>query len=235
MPLEAIGTMMRRAVEGVMRSATSRAGTLNRCRGSRRGRADAFADHHRLQWRLPERPHPAGQNALPVCGAGDGGGRSSSVPCGLIFNECPRDDWVAGRLPPASIWSCPPIPMHPLPNSSRRVAELDASRPLAGGRGRGRNRRASVRRVRAKSWRIDDRPGQAAAAFVDATGVDLLAVSVGNVHIRTEGRTGLDLVACGDSPARFGPAGTSWRFGIAASASPERSSWAWPRSTSGLT
>ncbi len=32
-----------------------------------------------------------------------------------------------------------------------------------------------------------------AAAFVDATGVDLLAVSVGNVHTRLEGGQGLDL------------------------------------------
>ncbi len=33
----------------------------------------------------------------------------------------------------------------------------------------------------------------AAAAFVAATGVDLLAVSVGNVHIMTHGQAGLDL------------------------------------------
>ncbi len=33
----------------------------------------------------------------------------------------------------------------------------------------------------------------AAAAFVDATGIDLLAVSVGNVHIMTSGQAGLDL------------------------------------------
>ncbi len=35
-------------------------------------------------------------------------------------------------------------------------------------------------------------PG-AAAGFVAATGIDLLAVSVGNVHIQTRGETGLDL------------------------------------------
>jgi fructose/tagatose bisphosphate aldolase len=32
-----------------------------------------------------------------------------------------------------------------------------------------------------------------AAAFVEATGIDLLAVSVGNVHILTRGERGLDL------------------------------------------
>ncbi len=34
---------------------------------------------------------------------------------------------------------------------------------------------------------------EAAAAFVAATGVDLMAVSVGNVHIQTTGQSGLDL------------------------------------------
>jgi ketose-bisphosphate aldolase len=120
---------------------------------------------------------------------------TATVPCGLIFNECPDDDWV--RLAAAAGFNLvmPADPSADPEDYQRRVkaitahahrhgaaveAELgdlpcgDAGQPMANGS------------------RTDP---EAAARFVRETGVDLLAVSVGNVHVMVHGQRGLDLAA----------------------------------------
>jgi ketose-bisphosphate aldolase len=120
---------------------------------------------------------------------------SSSVPCGLIFNECPRDDWVLKAIATGFNLVMLADPLAPHAEYIDRVAAI--------------TRLAHARGV-AVEGELGDLPygavvgggvphggtstdPAAAADFVAATGIDLLAVSVGNVHIRTRGEGGLDL------------------------------------------
>lgn len=120
---------------------------------------------------------------------------SSSVPCGLIFNECPRDDWVL-----QAIWAGFNLvmladPAAPYVDYQARVAAI-------------------VRAAHSRGVAVEGELGElpcgvnaddghhhggtstdpaVAAEFVASTRVDLLAVSVGNVHIQTHGQSELDL------------------------------------------
>jgi ketose-bisphosphate aldolase len=118
---------------------------------------------------------------------------SATVPCGLIFNECPRDDWVRAAIRAGFNLVMPADPYAGRAEIVRRVAELA--------------RLAHTHDV-AIEGELGELPcgahdgpprggsptdPEAAAAFVEATEVDLLAVSVGNVHIHVNGRKKLDL------------------------------------------
>ena len=107
----------------------------------------------------------------------------ASIPCGFIFNECARDDWTWAAVTAGFNLVMPADPAASSNDYARRVRALvDYARPLevaveaelgelpAGvpGFAHGRGRK--------------DRSG-GAQDFVRATGVDLLAVSVGNVHV----------------------------------------------------
>jgi fructose/tagatose bisphosphate aldolase len=119
--------------------------------------------------------------------------KSASVPCGLIFNECPRDDWVRAAIETGFNLVMLADSEAPADDYTRRVAGL-------------------ARLAHARGVAIEGELGElpcgaaggppsggsatdldAAAAFAAATDVDLLAVSVGNVHILTSGQAGLDL------------------------------------------
>ena len=118
---------------------------------------------------------------------------SASVPCGLIFNECARDDWVERAVDLGFGLDMPADAEAPLPEYTARVKAL-ASRAHAAGAAI----EAELGELPLGAGRGDHGDGQktdpdAAAAFVRATGVDLQAVSVGNVHVNLEGRQGLDL------------------------------------------
>jgi len=115
----------------------------------------------------------------------------ASVPCGFIFNECAEDVWVEEAITAGFNLVMPADPAATLADYRRRVARLAA---LAHSNGV------------AIEAEIDELPSgggehhggkasdpQVAAEFVAATGVDLLAVSVGNEHIKLEGRAPLDL------------------------------------------
>ena len=67
-----------------------------------------------------------------------------------------------------------------------------------------------------------------------ATGVDLLAVSVGNVHIQTRGQSGLDLPLLEEIHRRVPvPLVLHGGTGISADVADERRSrWGWPKSIS---
>ena len=108
----------------------------------------------------------------------------ADVPVGFIFNECPNDGWVEQAIGAGFNLVMPADAEAPLDDYTRRVkrlTELAHSRQVA---------------VEA-DFEADDLDTSAyaegAARFVAATGVDLLAVSVGNEEIKLEGRAPLDL------------------------------------------
>lgn len=121
--------------------------------------------------------------------------RSATVPCALIFNECPADDWILEAVSCGFNLVMPADPKSAFEHYRDRVAaltrlahehdvdveaevgELPSGVP---GHGSGHGTGSTTD------------PDQA-AEFVEATGVDLLAVSVGNVHIKLDGTQELDL------------------------------------------
>jgi ketose-bisphosphate aldolase len=119
--------------------------------------------------------------------------QSASVPCGLLFNECPRDDWVRLAITSGFNLVMPADSAAPFDPYVERVSALtglahahgvaveaevgELPSGVAGhGFGKGSLTDPSL-----------------AAEFVAATQIDLLAVSVGNVHVKVEGAQGLDL------------------------------------------
>jgi fructose/tagatose bisphosphate aldolase len=130
------------------------------------------------------------ERLAPLAALGRAAAESARVPCGLIFNECPRDDWTREAI----------------------ESGFNLVMPVAGGDGReayARRVAALTRIAHARGVAVEAEVGELphgsapgagsptdpgeASAFVEATGVDLLAVSVGNVHILTRGERGLDL------------------------------------------
>jgi fructose/tagatose bisphosphate aldolase len=118
---------------------------------------------------------------------------SARVPCALMFNECPQDAWVAraGEV------------------GFNLVMLADAD---AGGGEIVRRVAELVRLVHPRGVAVEAESGELpcgavehgctagtptdpeqAAAFVEATGVDMLAVSSGNVHVLLDGQRSLDL------------------------------------------
>jgi fructose/tagatose bisphosphate aldolase len=110
------------------------------------------------------------------------------VPCGLIFNECADDAWVERAILSGFNLVMPADPAAKLQDYTRRVTRLTA---------------LAHRHGVAVEAEIDELPcgcgegslsdPEVALNFVTATGVDLLAISVGNEHIKLEGRAPLDL------------------------------------------
>src|SRR5262249_19226556 len=123
---------------------------------------------------------------------GPAAAKTAKVPCALIFNESDRDDWTETAIETGF--------------NVVGVADNDSGQDYAA-------RVAAIverahRRGVAVEAEVDELPCGAAggapsggtatdpeeaARFVAATQVDLLAVSVGNVHIRVSGEDGLDL------------------------------------------
>jgi fructose/tagatose bisphosphate aldolase len=131
----------------------------------------------------------ANLNDLPIYAAmGIAAAAEAGIPCGFIFNECSNDAWIEAAIAAGFNLVMPADPAATLPAFTPRVARLTALAHLRGG---------------AVDAEIDelpcgDHPGantdpETAASFVAATGVDLLAVSVGNEHIQLRGRATLDL------------------------------------------
>ena len=238
MPLEAIGPMMRAAVEGGYAVGYFESWNLE----SLQGVVDAaeetrFAGDSRFQRRFPERRRAARPNDWHCTRRlGRAAAESSSVPCGLIFNECPRDDWVVAAMTAGFNLVMLADPDAATCGLSERVADTHAHgpRPRASP-----SRRRSASCPAGRSDGGDPRGGYAtdpaaAAEFVAATGVDLLAVSVGNVHIRTAGEQGLDLALLEQIHRRVPvPLVLHGGTGIAPTPCARPSRWAWPRSIIG--
>jgi fructose/tagatose bisphosphate aldolase len=120
---------------------------------------------------------------------------TATVPCGLIFNECPFDDWVMLAATAGFNLVMLADPLAGVDDYSRRVKAITAHAHRCGAAAEaelGELPCGDSGRVAANGHGTDP---EAAARFVQETGVDLLAVSVGNVHIMLRGRQDLDLDA----------------------------------------
>jgi fructose/tagatose bisphosphate aldolase len=107
------------------------------------------------------------------------------VPCGLIFNECSRDSWVQRAITSGFNLVMPADSDAPSEDYARRVMHL--------------TKLAHAHGVAVEGDVEYDSHGDAfsyadyASQFVQATGVDLLAISVGNEEIRLAGSAPLDM------------------------------------------
>lgn len=131
---------------------------------------------------------------LALYGAlGRAAAESATVPCGFIFNECPDDAWVLAAIDAGFNLVMPTDPCGAYDAYTQRVKRI-----VDQARVRGVSVEAELGELpcgvggRLRSEGQFTEP-QAAERFVRETGVDLLAVSVGNVHIQTTGESELDL------------------------------------------
>ncbi len=135
------------------------------------------------EW-LAEREGASAQELRLYAALGRAAAIEADVPVGFIFNECPNDDWVEQAIGAGFNLVMPADPEAPLDDYTRRVKRLTA---LAHGR------QVAVE----ADFEADDLDtiayAEGAAKFVAETGVDLLAVSVGNEEIKLQGRAPLDL------------------------------------------
>ena len=118
---------------------------------------------------------------------------SAKVPCGLIFNECEDDRFIARAIDEGFNLV---MPVNPKLAFDQYVSWVRSVVQRAHARGAGVE--AEVGELPSGTTGASDGAGAAtdpelAARFVEATGVDLLAVSVGNVHVLIDGQQGLDL------------------------------------------
>lgn len=119
---------------------------------------------------------------------------SAAVPCGLVFNECSNDAWIRQAVDLGFSLVMPDDPDAPADDFIRRVKELAGYAHRHGAALEaevGHLPCGASGRISATGSGLTD--PEEAARFVNATGIDLLAVSVGNVHILLSGSQGLDL------------------------------------------
>jgi ketose-bisphosphate aldolase len=118
---------------------------------------------------------------------------SATVPCGLIFNECADGQWIERAGSAGFNLVMPANPKLPFPEYVAWVRSV-VRRAHAVGVGV----EAEVGELPCGTSGVSDDAGtktdpESAERFVETTGVDLLAVSVGNVHVLIDGEHGLDL------------------------------------------
>jgi len=117
---------------------------------------------------------------------------SASAPCALIFNECSRDDWTRQAV---SLGFNIVSISDPEADRTEYVKRVAALTEFA--HDNGASVEIEIGELPSGASGHVDGSGtltdpELAGKIVDATGADLLAVSVGNVHVMMEGRQGLD-------------------------------------------
>jgi len=137
------------------------------------------------------RPERCAAERIAIYGAaGRAACESASVPCSFIFNECPVLESVYGAIHHGFN-----VVMH-VDHNADRLSLTTTVRTLADAA-----HDAGVA-VEAELDELPEHHPDAAAAmtdvasavkFVNETGVDALAISVGNVHVMTSGHTALDV------------------------------------------
>ncbi len=119
---------------------------------------------------------------------------TARVPCGLIFNECPRDRFVKQAVTAGFNLVMLADPEAPYEDYVQRVASLAKfahRRGVAVEAEIGELPSGSSGEVVAGGSSLTD--PHLVARFVAATGIDLLSVSIGNVHVLLHGEQLLDL------------------------------------------
>ena len=122
---------------------------------------------------------------------------TARVPVGFIFNECPKDDWVRAAVDSGFNIVMPADALAEPADYRRRVKRLGEyahSKMVAIEAGLEELPSGASGTVEGVSCQTDV---QEAVKFVEETGVDLLGVSVGNVHIQLQGEQSLDLERLG--------------------------------------
>ena len=114
----------------------------------------------------------------------------AGVPCGLIFNECPNDEWVRNAVLAGFNLVMPVDPGASYEDYRLRVATLTEFAHRRGAAVEAEIGHLPFGNLKNGSSLTDP---DLAARFVEDTKVDLLAVSVGNVHVLTKGERELDL------------------------------------------
>ena len=112
----------------------------------------------------------------------------ATVPCGFIFNECSKEPWLERAITAGFNLIMPADAGGPPGHYTSRVKRLTA---LA--HSRGVSVEAEVEDSEEESEHEEATDPNEAAEFVQATGVDLLAIHVGNEEIKLRGRAPLDL------------------------------------------
>jgi ketose-bisphosphate aldolase len=118
---------------------------------------------------------------------------TARVPCGLIFNECPVERWVIAAIDAGFKLVVPTDPRLPCDDYVRwtkRIVHYAHERQVAVEAELGVLPCGASGQVEGNHALTDP---ALAEKFVRETGVDLLAVSVGNVHIHVSGEQDLDL------------------------------------------
>ena len=116
---------------------------------------------------------------------------TAGVPCGFVFNECSDDDWVRDAITSGFNLVMPTDPSAGFEESIDRVVALT--------RFAHENGVAVEGELGELPDGLHDGSGgsttdpELASIFVRETGIDLLAVSVGNIHVQLSGRRSLDL------------------------------------------
>ncbi|MFZ0503946.1 MAG: class II fructose-bisphosphate aldolase [Chthoniobacterales bacterium] len=123
---------------------------------------------------------------------GKAGAADASVPCGLIFNECPNDDWIRNAVLAGFNLVMPADPHASYEDYRVRVTALTEFAHLHGAAVEAEVGRLPVGQSGLRNGNSLTDP-ELAARFVHDTQIDLLAVSVGNVHVLTKGEQDLDL------------------------------------------
>jgi ketose-bisphosphate aldolase len=124
---------------------------------------------------------------------GKAAAEAASVPCGFIFNECAQDDWTKAAVGAGFNLVMPADAAASFDGYARRVAEITAFAHRADVAVE-----AEIGELPSGAPGEDNHTGSHTEAsqardFVEKTGIDLLAVSVGNVHIALRGEYDLDL------------------------------------------
>jgi ketose-bisphosphate aldolase len=196
MPLEAIGPMIRRAASGGYAIGYFESWNLE----SLQGVVDAAEQTSSpiilgFNGAFLSGPRESPERLALYAALGRAAAESSPIPCGLIFNECPHDERVVEAIEAGFNLVMLADPEAPFAKYISRVAAITRM-----AHARGVAVEAEIGELPGGSAGGDGAPRggnatdpAAAAEFVAATGVDLLAVSVGNVHIRTSGEGRLDL------------------------------------------
>ncbi len=118
---------------------------------------------------------------------------TTPVPCALIFNECSDDDWVRQAIHAGFNLVMPVMPGTDLGECTRRVKELALIAHEHGVAIEGEIDELPCGSTGVTVLNHKPTDPELAAQFVERTNVDLLAVSVDNVHIRIDGEGGVQL------------------------------------------
>jgi fructose/tagatose bisphosphate aldolase len=123
---------------------------------------------------------------------GKAAAENAKVPCGLIFNECSRERWMLAAIDAGFQLVVPTDPRMPYDDyvrRTKRIVEYAHGRHAAVEAELGELPCGASGHIEGDDSHTD--PAMA-ENFAQATGVDLLAVSVGNVHIHFRGEQELD-------------------------------------------